>query len=401
MSDKVFNRWIVVVGALIIQMCLGVLYSWSVFLKPLMALFEWSKTDASIAYSLSLATFAVVMVFAGFWQDKKGPRLVASVGGVVMGLGFLLASKTTSLTWLYLSYGVLGGAGVGLAYVCPIAACVKWFPDKRGLISGLAVAGFGAGSLVFAPLAAKLIVSVGVLSTFFYLGVIFIIAVVLGAQLLRNPPEGYVPEGWSPPTGKDGKKSVCDHSWREMLKTRQFYLMWLMFCFAALAGLMVIGHLAAFGKESGLDAETAAAAVGVLAIFNGAGRIVWGAISDKIGRTRTLLSMYLINGLIMLLLIKMGGSFITLAAASAVIGFCFGGNFSMFPSLTADYFGTKHVGINYGWVFTSYGIGGLAGPILGARVYDATQSYEMAFITAGVLCFIAAGMSFLTKPPKE
>jgi len=395
------NRWTIVAGALLIQLCLGAIYSWSIFVKPLIDGYGYTTTQTQIIFSVALASFALVMIFAGRWQDKVGPRKVATVGGVVLGLGYLLASQTGgSFLAVAATVGFIGGAGIGLGYVCPIAACVKWFPDKRGMVSGLAVAGFGAGAWIFAKLGAKWIAQYGVLPTFMNLGVVFALAVVVGAQLLKNPPEGYKPAGWTPPE-KGTAKNVQgeDFAPREIIKVKQFWMLWLMFVFGAGAGLMVIGNLKPFGMDSGLTAAVATNAVGVLALANGAGRIIWGTASDKLGRKNAMTLMFVLQGAMMLYLINMGATPLYLSIAAAWVGFNFGGNFALFPSSTADYFGTKNVGVNYGLVFTSYGVAGIAGPILGGYVRDTMGSYLWAFIPAGVACLLAAALSLtLTHP---
>lgn len=392
------NRWSIVIGAIIVQLCLGAIYAWSVFVNPLKEAYKFSTTETQIIFSLGLASFALTMIFAGRLQDRKGPRIVATLGGAVLGLGYLIGSMSAgSFLIIALGVGVIGGAGIGLGYVCPIAACVKWFPDKRGLVTGLAVAGFGAGAWVFSQVATMLMAAEGVLNTFMYLGVIFAVAVIAGAQLLRNPPAGWKPSGYNPPAAKAQSKE--DYSWREMVSTRQFWMLWIMFVFGALAGLMVIGILKPFGVVSGLTAAVAGSAVGILAIFNGAGRITWGVLSDKIGRNKSMSLMFLLQGVMMLALMQMGGSELALALAAAWVGFNFGGNFALFPSATADYFGTKNLGMNYGFVFTSYGVAGIVGPLLGGMVFDATGSYLWAFIPAGILCLIAAGLAFFLKAP--
>jgi MFS transporter, OFA family, oxalate/formate antiporter len=388
------NRWTVVAGAIAIQLCLGAIYAWSVFVDPLKESYGFSTTETQIVFSLGLASFAITMIFAGRWQDKKGPRLIATAGGAVLGLGYLIGGLSGgSFPIVALGVGVIGGAGIGLGYVCPLAAGMKWFPDKKGLISGIAVAGFGAGAWLFSAVAESVIVSDGVLKAFVWLGIIFTIMVVAGAQLLRNPPAGWAPKG-------PVKVAKRDFEWRGMIKTRQFWMLWLMFLFAAIAGLMVIGILKPFGIFSGLDAAVAGAAVGVLAIFNGAGRIAWGSASDKLGRHWAMLLMFSLQGVMMLSLMAMGGSELTLALAAAWVGFNFGGNFALFPSATADFFGSRNLGMNYGLVFTSYGTAGIIGPLLGGMVFDATGSYVWAFMPAGALCLAAAGLAFFTRAPK-
>ncbi|MCP5242747.1 MAG: OFA family MFS transporter [Burkholderiales bacterium] len=394
-------RWFVVAGALIIQICLGAIYSWSVFVIPLKEVFSFTTTQTQMIFSLALAAFSLVMIYAGRLQDRKGPRLVATLGGVVLGAGYLLASFSGgSFLLLALTVGIIGGAGIGLAYVCPIAACVKWFPDKRGLVTGLAVAGFGAGAWLFAKIASNFIDAYGLSTAFMYLGAIFTVAVVLGAQLLRNPPAEWKPAGWNPPESKLSAASAADFEWRDMVRCKQFWMLWIMFVFGAAAGLLVIGILKPYGLHSGLSAAAAANAVGVLALFNGAGRIVWGMVSDLIGRRNAMTLMFLLQGVMMLALIEMGSTEMTLSIAAAWVGFNFGGNLALFPATTADFFGTRHVGINYGLMFTAYGVAGIAGPILAGSVFDMTGSYLWAFIPAGAACLVAAGISLGLKSPQ-
>jgi len=399
------NRWFVVVGALLVQLSLGSLYSWSVFVKPLLAAFPGStSTQVSLPFTIALAMFSITMIFAGIWQDRSGPKIVAIVGGLVLGLGNILASQAGQLELVYVTYGVLGGIGIGLAYVCPIAACIKWFPDKRGFVSGLAVAGFGAGSFFYAQFANYLL-GLGLATSswrqaFIVLGAAYLTSILAGAQLLRNPPDGWLPKGWKPPPST-GKASDRSYTWTEMVRTGTFYTLWAMFAFAASSGLMVIGHLSPFGQESGLSAAQAAAAVGVLALFNGAGRIVWGLVSDKVGRKKTMLAMFALNTVVMFSLKEMGRSVLLLAVASATVGFCFGGTLAIFPSATADSFGTKHLGVNYGLMFTAYGVAGIVGPLVGALVHDSSGSYVYAFTVAAVLSVLSLLLTLTLKASEK
>ncbi|MBX3630431.1 MAG: OFA family MFS transporter [Nitrosomonas sp.] len=393
------NRWLVVAGALIIQLCLGAIYSWSVFVNPLKDVFFYTTTQTQVVFSLALATFALTMIYAGRLQDRKGPRIVAVLGGIVLGTGYLLASLTGgNFLLIALTVGVIGGAGIGFAYVCPIAACVKWFPDKRGLVTGVAVAGFGAGAWLFAGVASSLIDAYGILAAFKYLGILFMITVVTGAQLLRNPPEGWKPAGWESFTPQFKVISAEDFVWREMIQRRQFWMLWTMFVSGAIAGLLVIGILKPYGLHSGLSPAAAANAVGILALFNGAGRIVWGMVSDRMGRKNAMILMFLLQGMMMFMLIEMGSTELTLSIAAAWVGFNFGGNLALFPATTADFFGTRNVGMNYALLFTAYGVAGIMGPILAGSVFDMTGSYLWAFIPSGVACFIAAGVALRLKP---
>jgi OFA family oxalate/formate antiporter-like MFS transporter len=403
-GEKTFNRWMIVLGAILIQLCLGGIYIWSVFRKPLEKAVEdgglgLSPSQATLPFSLVLIFFAIATVIGGRWQDKAGPRLVASVGGILLGAGMLLAALGKSFPMLALGYGVVGGLGIGFTYVCPISTGIKWFPDKRGLITGLAVAGFGAGALILAPVARGLIDSIGIFSTLATLGIVFLVVVVAAAMLLRNPPAGYAPAGWTPPAKAQMTKE--SFSTGQMLRTPQFYLIWIMYFFGCLAGLMIIGQTSPIGQElAGLTAAAAAGAVMLLSIFNAFGRIFWGRVSDGLGRMKTLFIMFLIAGIAMLLYNVIAALHPYYWIGVSLVGLCFGGFLALFPAITADFFGTKNIGANYGFVFMAYGVGGLLGPLFAARVKEATGGYVLAFVVTGVLCLIAAGITFATKPPK-
>ncbi len=393
MSQKnVGNRWVVVIGAILIQLCLGAVYAWSLFNTPLVEEFGWDRAAVVLTFSITILVFSIFTIIAGKIQDKIGPRWVATAGGILLGVGLLLSGKATSLTQLYIFYGLIGGAGIGCAYVCPLATCLKWFPDMRGLISGIAVAGFGAGSLVFKPLILAFIDSVGVSSTFFYLGAIYLIAVVVGAQLLTVPPEGYRPAGWNPPVSS-GSAGGNDFSAGQMFGTKQFYAIWFIYLFGCMAGLMIIGLATDIGIElAKLDLTTAANAVVMVSIFNAAGRIIWGTLSDKLGRVNSLFIMYVLAAAAMFGLSAIQLSYASYLVLCSVIGFCFGGFLALFPSLTTDYYGTKNLGTNYGIVFLAYGIAAIIGPKIGTSV-----AFTQAFLIAAVLCVIGALLTFLIR----
>jgi OFA family oxalate/formate antiporter-like MFS transporter len=407
--DKSFNRWWIVAGAVLIQLCLGAIYAWSVFRIPLQEALSITPTQASLPFSFVLIFFALSTIVGGRWQDKKGPRFVAIVGGILLGLGMILASFAQSLFLasfaqslfaVILTYGIISGIGIGLAYVCPISAAIKWFPDKRGFITGIAVFGFGAGALIVGPLARMLIDGIGLFSTFRTLGLIFLIIVFLGGLILRNPPAGYKPSGWNPPAVSQTAR--IDFSAKEMLGTGQFYLIWIMYFFGCAAGLATIGQTSPIGQElAKYSKESAALGVSLLAIFNAFGRIFWGKISDGLGRTRTLFLIFAICGLAILsynLILTIPGWF---WIGIALVGACFGGYLAIFPALTADFFGTKSVGINYGLVFTAYGAGGFLSNIFAPKVKELTGGYSFAFIVFGVLCLVGAVLNLLVKPPKK
>ncbi len=399
-EKKSFNRWLIVVGALLIQLCLGAIYAWSVFRKPLEQELNITSTQASLPFSFVLIFFALATVLGGRLQDRFGPRIVAIIGGVLLALGMILASFAHSIGMLVLAYGVISGIGIGFAYVCPISAGVKWFPDKRGLITGLAVAGFGAGALIVGPLARAMIDSHGAFTTFRYLGSAYFILILVGALILRNPPLGYKPENWNPPQPAAGKLLRTDFSAGQMLSTAQFYLIWLTYFAGCAAGLMIIGQTSPIAQElARFTKETAALGVSVLAVFNALGRIFWGRISDTIGRTRALFLMFLINALAIF------GYFLIPAApfifwvGIALVGSSFGGYLAIYPAVTADFYGTKNSGINYGLVFTAYGVGGLLSNIFAPRIKELTGNYNAAFLITALLCVAAGIIIIMVKAP--
>jgi OFA family oxalate/formate antiporter-like MFS transporter len=326
-----------------------------------------------------------------------------------------------------LSIGIMGGAGIGLGYVVPIAVGVKWFPDKKGLITGLAVAGFGFGATIWVKLAGSWFGGLlnttsvfglpGVQSVFVIYGVAFAILVLAGSTVMVSPPEGYRPPGWTAPDPNSGAhQGAVDFAAREMLRTPQFYMLWSVFICSALAGLMVIYCIKLFGidalQHNGIADAGAitGTAMAWYAIFNGIGRIAWGSISDKIGRKVAITLMAALQGVIMLMtyhvFIRFGmvEGFVVVAA---LIGFNFGGNFALFPAATADFFGNRNVGSNYGWVFTAYGIAGIAGPLLAGYFKDAVQGgaqpivWMAPFIIAGAACLLGAVIMALTTRPQH
>ncbi|MFQ5855193.1 MAG: OFA family MFS transporter [Anaerolineae bacterium] len=401
-QERVMNRWLTVVGALMVQLILGVIYAFSVFVKPLEAHFGWDRAQTTWAFSINVATFAIVMVYGGRLQDRIGPRKVCMLGGALMGLGFVLAKFINSIPMFYLTYGVIAGAGIAFSYVTPIAVLVKWFPDMRGLMTGVAVAGFGFSTLIFGPVAARLIIAVGWQNTFLYLGILFLIVVVAGAQFLRNPPAGWLPEGYTPPapaTTTTGAVARVDYAPRELFSYPSAYMLWIMFAFHASAGLMVISALSPFAQIKGMTATAAAGVVGYLSIFNGAGRIIAGWVSDRIGRQRAMLLFFGLTGIVMFITPFSAGTTIGLLLAVTIIGASYGSNFALFPSTTADFFGTKNVGANYGLIFSAWGLAGVLGGRIGSFVFQATGAYTNAFYISGVLALIAAGLSLVIRAP--
>lgn len=402
------KRWLVVIGALLVQLCLGAIYAWGAFTKALQdpnGVFAFSATEAQAIFSAGLAAFAITMILAGRWQDKVGPRKVALLGGAILAAGYIAAGLFggSSFWALLLLVGIVGGIGIGLAYVCPIAACVKWFPDLKGFVTGLSVAGFGAGAFIFVKLAgpwAELIATRGVNGTFTIFGIIFIICVTLGALLLSNPPAGWKPANWTPKTGTVGAAAAEDFTQGETIRMGQFWLLWFAYVCATGAGLMVIGCLKNYGElECSLTSAVAGSALGLLALFNGLGRIVWGTISQKLGARRAIALNGILQAAMLLAVFKLGHSALALTIVGCWIGFNFGGNLALFPLATAESFGTKNLGANYGAMFTAYGVGGILMPILAGQVYDALGSHFIAFTVAGASCVLAMILALIVRPP--
>jgi OFA family oxalate/formate antiporter-like MFS transporter len=395
-SPESFHRWWIVVGALLIQLCLGAIYAWSVFRKPLETSLNITPTQASLPFSFVLIFFSVAMVFGGRLQDRLGPRIVALTGGVLLASGMLIASFASDIVSLVLAYGGLSGIGIGLAYVCPISAGIKWFPDKRGLITGLTVFGFGAGAFIVGPVARALIDSVGVSNTFRSLGLAYLVLIFLGALLLRNPPPDYRPTGWTP--SLTTVLTQTHFTVAQMLSSPRFYLIWVLYFTGAGFGLMMIGQTSPIAQElGGYSKETAALGVSVLALFNAFGRVFWGRLSDTLGRATTLLLMYLINAFAVFGYLLIPTAPALFWVGIALVGASFGGYLALYPAITADLFGTKHIGLNYGFVFTAYGVGGLLSNIFAPRVKELTGTYDFAFILAGILLLASAAGPLLLK----
>ncbi len=497
---KTMNRWLVVVGALLIQLCLGAIYAWSVFTPGLTAEqpmdfaniytarqlgieqatydemsaslkapqgklkeatarlkgaidaadkktfgdekqaiveeingivgkyvpeeniknleYHFSKFQSQAIFSVGLVFFAIVMVLAGRLMPKIGPRALAALGGLVLGAGYVLAGLFGEHDFIkHLFFiGIIGGSGIGLAYVVPIAVAMRWFPDKKGLITGLAVAGFGFGAMGWVKIAGAwfgLIALLGLPTIFIIYGVAFLVIVGIGSIWMVFPPEGWLPEGWTPPEPKSQEVApaagTVDFTSSAMLRTPQFYMILLVFAFSAGAGLMSIGLMKLFPTkalvEGGMDAIEASAIAGTaMAVFfslaNGLGRIAWGAMSDKLGRKMSIVIMCATQGVFVLLFTTMAGSTWTLYLGATLIGFNFGGNFALFPTITADTFGAKYVGQNYGWVFLAYGVGGVLGPIMGGKLGD-MGNFPLAFTICGVLCIVAAVIAAMVKPAQH
>src|SRR5215204_5062341 len=403
MPEKVTNRWLIAAAGVVMQIALGAVYAWSVCRKPLSGEYDASVSTVNVAFTLTIVFLGLAAYFGGLWMGKVGPRKVAMTAGLLYGTGVILSSlSSSSIALLYLTYGVIAGIGLGLGYIVPIATLIKWFPDKRGVITGIAVAGFGAGALVTAPVAKRLISSVGVFETFAILGVCYIVVVVAAAQLLRNPPEGYKPAGWEPPAKDEGEHAARDFEFREAIKTWQWFALWALLFLNVTAGIALISEADPIAQEvSGVEPWLAAWLVSIISIGNAAGRFLWAWLSDAIGRKWVFLTMFLLQAALFFLMPIIGASFFLLAVFAFVIVSCYGGGFGTMPAFNADYFGAKNVGTIYGLMITAWGFGGVLGPSLISYMYDATGSYGGAFYIIAGIMLLSSIIPFIVRPPKR
>jgi OFA family oxalate/formate antiporter-like MFS transporter len=384
------SRWWRLAGGLSMNLALGTLYGWSVFVAPLEERFGWKRADTSMVFTIAVIVFALSFVVAGRIQDRYGPLGCSLAGGILVSLGFYLCSYTTSLNYLYVCFGVIGGLGNGFGYATPIPVMAKWFPDKRGLAVGLAVGGYGAGSAIFGPLAQlKLIPAYGLPATFQILGAIFLVMTLVGAVLLRNPPSGYRPQGWSPEAAKSAA-AARDFTPGEMLRTPTFFLMWVGYALGCSAGLMVISQLVPFARSVGIAAAALSTMTLVVGAFgNASGRILSGWMSDRLGRINVLRTMIGISMVAMPALYAAGSSLALLYVAVFVVYWCYGTQLSVNGVAASDFWGTKNAGVNYGFLFTAWGVAGIIGPRIGGLLYDRYHNYQAAFYTAAALAGVA------------
>jgi OFA family oxalate/formate antiporter-like MFS transporter len=378
------NRWLPVVGGVMLNMALGTFYAMSVFMLPLEKEFGWTRAQTSWVTTIGLALLTAWFVVAGYIQDRRGPKIVAALGGSLFSLGFFLASYTQSLTAFYLTAGVIAGTGSGFGYVVPTAVGAKWFPDKRGLVVGMMVGGYGAGSGVFGPIASSLIDRVGWRTTFQILALVFFAMTLVATWLLRNPPVGYRPAGWDPSLAK--RTAGVDVPAREMLRTPTFYVLWIAYALGTTAGTMVISQLVPFARAAGHSTAAAAFAITVGAIGSASGRVLSGWLSDHLGRLNTIRTLLAVSALAMPALFLLRENVATFYVFLALVYYCYGTQLSVYASTSADFYGTKNVGFNYGLLLLAWGAAAVFGPSLGGAVYVATGEYRWAF-------FIGAAMS--------
>lgn len=393
MQSSLPNRWVLAITAFLMQLALGSVYAWSVFLKPVGALYHVSRLQANLTFSIVLLALGVTAGFGGYLNNRFGPRIIATIGGILYGLGVILAAfAAPNIFILYLTFGIIGGIGIGLGYIVALAMLIKWFPDRRGFITGLAVAGFGAGALITSPVAATLITSVGLGSTFLYLGIAYLVVIVIVAQFFRTAPEGYAPAGWTPSVRQQTDRATRDYTLPEALRLPRWYILWLILALNVTAGAALISVASPLAQRfTGVGAVTAALLVSVIGIFNGAGRLFWGWLSDGIGRPFTFLSLFIIQAIVFAILPSIT-VFALLLVPAAIIALCYGGGFGTMPAFAADFFGPKNAGTIYGSMLTAWSAGGIVGPIL-ITSFGTTSSPDYAtplYIIAGLMLVSAA-----------
>jgi OFA family oxalate/formate antiporter-like MFS transporter len=394
------NRWSIAVAGVIIQIALGAVYAWSVFRIPLTKAFGWTISQVTLAFTIAILTLGFASFVGGLWMRRSGPRAVAIAAGIFYGVGIFLASFSGGhLYWLYFSYGLLGGIGLGLGYIVPVATLVKWFPDRRGMITGIAVAGFGAGALITAPIASRLIVSVGVLRTFAILGVVYFFAVTIPALFMKDPPPNYRPAGWTPSASQQKQRSAKTYTLPEAMRTWQWYGLWALLFLNTSAGISIISQAAAMTQEiTRVTAVVAAGLVGIISIANGSGRFLWAWFSDLVGRRTVFFSMFIIQALLFFVLPRIQ-SFSAFTVLCFVILLCYGGGFGTMPAFAADYFGAENVGSIYGLMLTAWGFAGVFGPMLIASIRQSTGRYSNALYVIAAVMLCSAIIPLVVRPP--
>ncbi len=389
MKEKTENRWLIVLGTIIAQLGLGTIYTWSLFNQPLVDKFGWQLSGVTVTFSITSFALAFSTLAGGKLQDKLGIRKLISISGLVLGAGLILTSKVTSISMLYLTAGVIVGAADGIAYLTSLSNCIKWFPEKKGLISGISVGAYGTGSLIFKYINGGLISSVGVSEAFLYWGIIIMVLVVIGAQLIKDAP--VIDTSANQSNGNINKK---EFSVKEMLKTKEAYFLFVIFFTACMSGLYLIGIVKDIGVQlAGLTPAVAANAVAMIAIFNTAGRIILGALSDRLGRLNVILFTLAVTTVSVFVLSFVHLDFMIFFACVASIAFCFGGNITVFPTIVGDFFGLKNQTKNYGIIYQGFGFGALAGSFIAAIA----GGFIPTFIIVGALCLVSIILTSIMK----
>jgi MFS transporter, OFA family, oxalate/formate antiporter len=401
-DKKVKNRWLIAAAAVGIHISIGSVYSWSVFTTPLNETFGWGLTGISLTFSIAILFLGLSAAFMGHFVEKYGPRVSGLVATVFFGAGMLgsgLAVQLESLYMLYFFYGMLGGFGLGVGYITPVSSLVKWFPDRRGLATGLAIMGFGFASLIASPVIQMLIGNVGIALTFYILGGVYFVIMFLSALYLERPPEGWKPQGMRDKE-ENGEEPAQDISYlraNEAIKTRRFYLLWLMLFINITCGIAILSVASPMGQEiAGLTAGAAATMVGIMGFFNGAGRLAWASISDYIGRPNVYTIFFIIQIVSFIALPSLTHALIFQAVLFLIMT-CYGGGFASVPAYIGDIFGTKQLGAIHGYILTAWAAAGLLGPVLVSWLREATDSYALTMYIFGGMFVVALIASLIIR----
>ena len=398
---RTMNRWSIALAGFTLQMALGSAYAWSVFRIPLVKEFGWTIPQVSITFTLDFFFLGVTAFVGGLWVNRSGPRIVAMVAGALWGGGVFLASFSAHrLWWLYLTYGIIGGTGLGFGYIVPVAVLVKWFPERRGLITGIAVGGFGAGSLISAPIAGRLMQTVGVMPTCAYLGIAFATVAIVSGFFMQNPPDGWKPAGWAPTAAQVSQRSDRDYTLGESLRTWQWWVLCALMSLNTMAGLSVVSQAAPMFQELGkVTAVTAASLVGVISVGNGVGRIFWAWFSDLTSRKTAFFTMYLVQAILFWTFHNITSA-VLLTIVMFVVLMCYGGAYGITPAFAADYFGPRNVGPIFGLMLFPWAFAAAFGPLLFAYLRQATGGYNQAlYLIAGMLT-VSMILPLLASPPR-
>jgi len=393
------KRWLIAIAAIVMQLCLGTVYAWSVFKKPLMASHGWGETSVQVTFMICIGMIGIAAAFGGTLVDKKGPKFVATIGGVLFGIGTLLSGlgdQIGSIWLLYLGFGFIAGLGNGFGYITPIATLIRWFPDKRGLVTGLAVMGFGAGAFFMGKIAPPMVISLGVTNTFYIWGVIFLILCTGSAQLFKNPPKGWLPAGFTP---KASTVSVADsYTFDEAVKTPQWWMLWGMLFLNVTAGIGLISQLSPLAQDviKKSDPTITAAALALAggsilayaSIFNGLGRLFWAWTSDAIGRKNVFITMFVSQAILYFIIPQISSQLIFTIFACYLLA-CYGGGFATMPAFAADSFGPGYIGKVYGIMLTAWGAAGIVGPLVFAEIKSIAVYVAGGLLAVGFLLAVS------------
>jgi MFS transporter, OFA family, oxalate/formate antiporter len=399
-TERLPNRWVIAGAAVVMQVCLGSYYSWSVFVKPLMASESWTLTQVSAAFTIAVVCLGFGSAIGGRWQVRVGAHMVGTTAGLFYGGGFLIAALAVSqhsLWLLYAGYGVIGGLGMGMGYICPVPPITKWFPDKRGLMTGAAVMGFGGGALIMSPIAARLVQARGVPVTLAAFGIAWVIVIPLVVRLFKDPPHGWVPEGWQPTTRVAKAATKIEYTPGQAAKTWRFWLLAAMLSLNSASGIMILSQASPLAQQqTGLGVIAAGTVVGIIAIFNAGGRMFWPWLSDGIGRAQVFFLLFALQ-LILFFTLPSLHQPVPFTAAVCAIAMCYGGGYGLLPSMTADFFGPRYVGGIFGWILLVWGLVAGPAPMLIAYIRQTTGTYEYAIYAIGFVMLFSMLLPVLAR----